>query len=58
MEFYIKMKIFLHFLFINWEKSFLLYKADIDVKKMTYPISTFNQSFSKDKNILQILNIQ
>ncbi len=58
MEFYIRMKIFLHFLSINWEESFLLYKDDIDVYKETYPIYSFNQSFSKDKNILQILNIQ
>ena len=58
MEFYIKMKIFLHFLFIDWEETVLLYKTDIDVYQDTFPISTFNHSFAKDKNILQILNIQ
>ena len=58
MEFYIKMKIFLHIFFFDWEESFVLFKTDIDVAKIIYPISTYNQSFSKDKNILQILNIQ
>jgi hypothetical protein len=58
MEFFIRMKLFFHLLFINFEESFLLYKTDIEVVKKVYPISSFNQSFSKDKNILQILNIQ
>ena len=58
MEFFIRMKLFLHLLFIHFEKSFLLYRTDIEALKKVYPISSFNQSFSKDKNILQILNIQ
>ena len=58
MEFYIRMKMFLRLFFINIEKSFELYKADIEGVKKVYPISSYNCSFSKDKNILQILNIQ
>ena len=58
MEFYIKMKIFLHIVLIDWEKSFSLYQKDIELKRKIYPILSFNHSFTKDKNILQILNIQ
>jgi hypothetical protein len=58
MEFFIRMKLFFHLLFFNFEQSFSLYKTDIEVVKKVYPIPPINQSFSKDKNILQILNIQ
>ena len=57
-EFYIRMKMFLHLLFFNLENSSYFYKGDIVNVKRVYPISSFNESFSKDKNILQILNIQ
>ena len=58
MEFYIRMKMFLHLFFINFEKSFVHYKHDIERVKNIYSILPYNESFSKDKNILQILNIQ
>ena len=58
MEFYIRMKMFLRLLFIKFEKSFDLYKSDIERVKNVYPIKSYNESFSKEKNILQILNIQ
>ena len=57
MEFYIRMKMFLRLLFINWEKSFYLYNVNIEREKKVYPTLSYNASFSKDKIIYYVSSL-
>ena len=52
LEFYIRMKMFLRLLLINFEKSFYLYKTEIVSPKTVYQIPLVNLTFSKNKDIL------